>query len=199
MLQHTLSTLAAVSRHGTEAARRCAPLQSACRQASTPSLTPSAPPLNPGSGQKRLTNVAVVRLKQHGFRFEVACYRNTVLSWRAGVCVPDTTVPTLRCSSCELTDHLLAPRSGCLREKNLDNVLQSTTVYANVSKVRHLQWESRATPSCTPSNRSLLSQGVLANKDDLQKVFGTKEEEAVCRLVRDAVPLLTAVFLRRAV
>jgi hypothetical protein len=93
----------------------------------------------------------------------------------------------------------LAARAGCLREKNLDNVLQSTTVYANVSKVRYLQWESRATPSCTPSNRSLLSQGVLANKDDLQKVFGTKEEEAVCRLVRDAVPLLTAVFLRRAV
>jgi hypothetical protein len=25
---------------------------------------------------------------------------------------------------------------------------------------------------------------VLANKDDLLKVFGTKDEEAVCRLVR---------------
>lgn len=36
-------------------------------------------------GQKRLTNVAVVRLKKHGMRFEIACYPNTVLSWRSGV------------------------------------------------------------------------------------------------------------------
>ncbi|THF95658.1 hypothetical protein TEA_015268 [Camellia sinensis var. sinensis] len=36
-------------------------------------------------GQKRLTNVAVVRLKKHGVRFEIACYKNKVLSWRSGV------------------------------------------------------------------------------------------------------------------
>lgn len=36
-------------------------------------------------GQKRLTNVAVVRLKKHGNRFEIACYKNKVLSWRSGV------------------------------------------------------------------------------------------------------------------
>ncbi|XP_057470184.1 uncharacterized protein LOC130759103 isoform X2 [Actinidia eriantha] len=55
-------------------------------------------------GQKRLTNVAVVRLKKHGVRFEIACYKNKVLSWRAGV------------------------------EKDLDEVLQSQIVYSNVSK-----------------------------------------------------------------
>lgn len=38
-------------------------------------------------GQKRLTNVAVVRLKKQGNRFEVACYKNKVLSWRTGVYV----------------------------------------------------------------------------------------------------------------
>lgn len=38
-------------------------------------------------GQKRLTNVAVVRLKKHGMRFEIACYKNKVLSWRSGVWV----------------------------------------------------------------------------------------------------------------
>ncbi|KAM7259615.1 hypothetical protein ACFE04_015356 [Oxalis oulophora] len=27
-------------------------------------------------GQKRLTNVAVVRLKKHGVRFEIACFKN---------------------------------------------------------------------------------------------------------------------------
>ncbi|WCJ43442.1 Ribosome maturation protein SBDS [Euphorbia peplus] len=55
-------------------------------------------------GQKRLTNVAVVRLKKHGMRFEIACYKNKVLSWRSGV------------------------------EKDLDEVLQSQIVYSNVSK-----------------------------------------------------------------
>nr|XP_043635665.1 ribosome maturation protein SBDS [Erigeron canadensis] len=55
-------------------------------------------------GQKRLTNVAVVRLKKHGNRFEIACYKNKVLSWRSGV------------------------------EKDLDEVLQSQIVYSNVAK-----------------------------------------------------------------
>ncbi|KAK8962743.1 hypothetical protein KSP40_PGU006194 [Platanthera guangdongensis] len=55
-------------------------------------------------GQKRLTNVAIVRLKKHGMRFEIACYKNKVLSWRSGV------------------------------EKDLDEVLQSRIVYSNVSR-----------------------------------------------------------------
>ncbi|XP_071737803.1 uncharacterized protein [Rutidosis leptorrhynchoides] len=55
-------------------------------------------------GQKKLTNVAVVRLKKHGNRFEIACYKNKVLSWRSGV------------------------------EKDLDEVLQSQIVYSNVAK-----------------------------------------------------------------
>jgi len=37
------------------------------------------------AGQKRLTNVAVVRMKKGGQRFEVACYRNKVQDWRAGM------------------------------------------------------------------------------------------------------------------
>merc|ERR1711972_1230735 len=34
------------------------------------------------TNQVRLTNVAVVRLKRNGKRFEIACYKNKVLSWR---------------------------------------------------------------------------------------------------------------------
>jgi hypothetical protein len=41
--------------------------------------------LCPPAGQKRLTNIAVVRLKKSGKRFEVACYRNKVSDWRAGM------------------------------------------------------------------------------------------------------------------
>lgn len=33
--------------------------------------------------QKLLTNVAVVRLKKAGKKFELACYHNKVMNWRA--------------------------------------------------------------------------------------------------------------------
>lgn len=34
------------------------------------------------TNQIRLTNVAVVRMRKGGKRFEIACYRNKVVSWR---------------------------------------------------------------------------------------------------------------------
>jgi len=55
--------------------------------------------------QVRLTNVAVVRLKKGGQRFEVACYKNKVVNWRNGV------------------------------ETDLDEVLQSQVIFENVSRV----------------------------------------------------------------
>jgi ribosome maturation protein SDO1 len=82
-------------------------------------------------GQKRLTNVAVVRLRKHGQRFEIACFPNKVLSWRTRV------------------------------EKDLDEVLQSHTVYSNVSK------------------------GVLANSQDLIKAFGTDDQTKICIQILD--------------
>ncbi|CAL4893067.1 unnamed protein product [Urochloa decumbens] len=77
-------------------------------------------------GQKRLTNVAVVRLRKHGQRFEIACFPNKVISWRTRV------------------------------EKDLDEVLQSHTVYSNVSK------------------------GVLAKSKELIKAFGTDDQTKIC-------------------
>ena len=59
---------------------------------------------NTPTNQKLLTNVAVVRTKKCGKRFEIACYKNKVISWREGI------------------------------EKDLDEVLQSHTVFVNVSK-----------------------------------------------------------------
>ena len=55
-------------------------------------------------GQKRLTNVSVVRLKRNGAKFEIACYRNTVIAYRNKT------------------------------ETDLDEVLHSHTVYQNVDK-----------------------------------------------------------------
>eukprot|EP00472_Partenskyella_glossopodia_P005223 CAMPEP_0197514834 /NCGR_PEP_ID=MMETSP1318-20131121/154_1 /TAXON_ID=552666 /ORGANISM="Partenskyella glossopodia, Strain RCC365" /LENGTH=265 /DNA_ID=CAMNT_0043063037 /DNA_START=60 /DNA_END=857 /DNA_ORIENTATION=- len=54
--------------------------------------------------QVRLTNVAIVRYKKKGKRFEIACYKNKVVSWRNKV------------------------------EKDIDEVLQSHNVFTNVSK-----------------------------------------------------------------
>lgn len=75
--------------------------------------------------QVRLTNVAVVRLKRKGKRFELACYKNKVVSWREGT------------------------------EKDLDEVLQTDSIFTNVSK------------------------GILAKKKDLIAAFKTDENSKI--------------------
>ncbi|KAI0502411.1 hypothetical protein KFK09_017360 [Dendrobium nobile] len=89
-------------------------------------------------GQKRLTNVAIVRLKKHGKRFEIACYKNKVLSWRSGV------------------------------EKDLDEVLQSHTVYSNVSK------------------------GILAKSKELYEAFKTTDQSVICKEILEKGELQVA-------
>lgn len=78
------------------------------------------------TNQIRLTNVAIVRMKRAGKRFEIACYKNKVVSWRNKV------------------------------EKDLEEVLQSHTVFTNVSK------------------------GQVAKKEDLTRAFGTEDQTEVC-------------------
>ncbi|XP_054155469.1 ribosome maturation protein SBDS-like [Oppia nitens] len=56
------------------------------------------------TNQQRLTNVAIVRMKKCGQRFEIACYKNKVVSYRQKV------------------------------EKDIDEVLQTPMVFTNVSK-----------------------------------------------------------------
>ncbi|KAJ9591724.1 hypothetical protein L9F63_001752, partial [Diploptera punctata] len=79
------------------------------------------------TNQIRLTNVAVVRMKKGGKRFEIACYRNKVVSWRNKV------------------------------ETDIDEVLQTHTVFTNVSK------------------------GQVAKKEDLIKAFGKDDQTDVCK------------------
>ncbi|KAH3888889.1 ribosome maturation protein SBDS-like [Dreissena polymorpha] len=78
------------------------------------------------TGQKRLTNVAIVRLKKGGKRFEIASYPNKVVSWRNKV------------------------------ETDIDEVLQTHTVFTNVSK------------------------GEVAKAADLKSVFGTDNQSEIC-------------------
>lgn len=81
------------------------------------------------TNQIRLTNVAVVRMKKGGKRFEIACYKNKAMGWRSGA------------------------------EKDLDEVLQTNTVFVNVSK------------------------GQVAKKDDLSNAFGTDDLTEICRQI----------------
>lgn len=78
------------------------------------------------SNRIQLTNVAVVRLKKGGHRFEIACYKNKVISWRNKV------------------------------DTDLDDVLQSYSVFINVSK------------------------GQVAKKEDLVEAFGTEDQTKIC-------------------
>ncbi|KAL7307548.1 hypothetical protein TKK_0000243 [Trichogramma kaykai] len=79
------------------------------------------------TNQIRLTNVAIVRMKKAGKRFEIACYRNKVVSWRNNI------------------------------EKDIDEVLQTHTVFTNVSK------------------------GQVAKKEDLIKAFGKDDQTEICK------------------
>ncbi|XP_047246682.1 ribosome maturation protein SBDS [Girardinichthys multiradiatus] len=81
------------------------------------------------TNQIRLTNVAVVRMKKGGKRFEIACYKNKVMSWRSGA------------------------------EKDLDEVLQTHSVFVNVSK------------------------GQMAKKEDLLKAFGSDDQTEICKQI----------------
>ncbi|KAF9454933.1 Shwachman-Bodian-diamond syndrome protein [Macrolepiota fuliginosa MF-IS2] len=82
-------------------------------------------PIQQPSNQIKLTNVSIVRLKKGGKRFEIACYKNKVQEWRNGV------------------------------ETSLDDVLQISNVFTNVSK------------------------GEVAKSNDFQKAFGTTNVDKI--------------------
>ena len=79
--------------------------------------------------QVKLTNVAVVRMNKGGKRFEIACYKNKVVDYRAGL------------------------------EQDLSEVLQTERIFTNVSK------------------------GEFAKAKDMLKVFGTKDEDEISKLI----------------
>lgn len=81
------------------------------------------------TNQIRLTNVAIVRMKRSGKRFEIACYKNKVISWRNKI------------------------------EKDLDEVLQTHTVFTNVSK------------------------GQVAKREDMISAFGMEDQTEICKQI----------------
>lgn len=108
--------------------------------------------------QVKLSNVSVVRLKKGGKRFEVACYKNKVLEWRSGV------------------------------EKDLDNVVQTESIFINVSKGQ-LAKQDDLLKAFKTSDQSLILEEIL-RKGELQ--VGEKEREAVLsNLTRDIATIVS--------
>lgn len=81
--------------------------------------------INQPNTQIKLTNVSLVRIKKGKKKFEIACYQNKIQDFKSGV------------------------------EKNIDEVLQISQVFTNVSK------------------------GQVANMDDLKKSFNTNDIDAI--------------------
>lgn len=83
-----------------------------------------------------------MRLKKGGKRFEIACYKNKVQEWRNGV------------------------------ESDIDDVLQISNVFVNVSK------------------------GEVAKSQDLQKSFGTTDRDTIVKEVRTSLVVAWFGILR---
>lgn len=104
---------------------------------------------------KLLTNVAVVRMKKCGKRFEIACYKNKVISWR------NKTFVNYFISKVNSVLRLFGPAKikFNFREKDIDEVLQTQTVFTNVSK------------------------GQVAKREELNAAFGTDNSLEICKIV----------------
>jgi len=91
------------------------------------------------TNQIRLTNVAIVRQKKAGKRFEIACYKNKVMSWRQGA------------------------------EKDLDEVVQTQQIFTNVSKGQFAKKEDLVKAYGTDNEKeiciAILAKGELQVSD----------------------------------
>lgn len=129
------------------------------------------------TNQVKLTNVAVVRLKKAGKRFEIACYKNKVMSWRNKVWVSNLVLPILTSLFVNYGQYFIFLGYiaeffiySFIREKDIDEVLQTHTVFTNVSK------------------------GQVAKNEDLMRAFGTAEQSEICLQVVRILQCLVFTF-----
>ncbi|KAI6215601.1 hypothetical protein M3Y94_00404200 [Aphelenchoides besseyi] len=106
---------------------------------------------------KLLTNVAIVRMKKNGKRFEIACYKNKVLNWRNGT------------------------------EKNLDEVLQTEVVFTNVSKGEVAKKDDLMKAFNTDKQveicKTILEKGDLQVSEKERKVFSDLSMKEVATMI----------------
>jgi ribosome maturation protein SDO1 len=73
------------------------------------------------AAQVRLTNVAIVRLKKNGVRFEVAAYKNKVMNYRNHIETDITEVLQIQSVFLNVSKALLAPRDALIEAFGTDD------------------------------------------------------------------------------
>ncbi|KIH47217.1 Shwachman-Bodian-Diamond syndrome protein [Ancylostoma duodenale] len=113
------------------------------------------------TNQKLLTNVAVVRMKKMGKRFEIACYKNKRFMAPNLTAAPPYVVRLWGACGRKVVTAVQDLRTTSVRvsEKDIDEVLQTHTIFSNVSK------------------------GQLAKKDELVAAFGTEDQLEICKII----------------
>ncbi|ETK88108.1 SBDS family rRNA metabolism protein [Phytophthora nicotianae] len=110
-------------------------------------------------GKIVLTNVAVVRMRKGGKRFEIACYKNKVFNWRNGV------------------------------EEDIDEVLQIAKVYENVSKgkfAKKSDWSKAfGVQSEEQACRSILDHGELQVSEGERKALVENMYRDIATIIAD--------------
>lgn len=109
------------------------------------------------TNQKLLTNVAIVRIKKCGKRFEIACYKNKVLNWRNKT------------------------------EKNIDEVLQTQNIFVNVAKGQLAKRDDLIETFGTEDNleicKMILEKGDLQISDKERQVTSEISFKEVANLI----------------
>ncbi|KAF1794285.1 Ribosome maturation protein SBDS, N-terminal [Phytophthora cactorum] len=110
-------------------------------------------------GKIVLTNVAIVRMRKGGKRFEIACYKNKVFNWRNGV------------------------------EEDIDEVLQIAKVYENVSKgkfAKKSDWSKAfGVQSEEQACRAILDHGELQVSEGERKALVENMYRDIATIVAD--------------
>ncbi|ETO76948.1 SBDS family rRNA metabolism protein [Phytophthora nicotianae P1976] len=110
-------------------------------------------------GKIVLTNVAVVRMRKGGKRFEIACYKNKVFNWRNGV------------------------------EEDIDEVLQIAKVYENVSKgkfAKKSDWSKAfGVQSEEQACRAILDHGELQVSEGERKALVENMYRDIATIIAD--------------
>ncbi|XP_066931995.1 ribosome maturation protein SBDS-like [Clytia hemisphaerica] len=109
------------------------------------------------TNQIRLTNIAVVRQKKHGKRFEIACYKNKVISWRKGA------------------------------EKDLDEVVQTQQIFTNVSKGQLAKKEDLKKAFGTDDDKEILLQILAKGELQVSDKERTQQLETMFRDIASIV------------
>ncbi|KRX58175.1 CAP-Gly domain-containing linker protein 1 [Trichinella sp. T9] len=181
---------------------------------SDPDLSVASPGINMSkiftpTNQMRHTNVAVVRMKKAGKRFEIACYKNKVLNWRSKmereVALASSILTLMPHKSSEPLNEvkrLVAWDPRPVLEiydelaSNASTSLATAAHFPTWEQARNTMYYSRSKRYARlPLERDIdevlqthhiftnVSKGELAKKEDLLNAFATDNQTEICKVI----------------